>query len=791
MGLGKKARDGLRKGFDKAADIAQESARKARELAEREAREAKERAKLAKARAEREAREATEELQREAREAREKLERETRETKEKLEREAREARQNARGAKAKLEREAREKAARLEREAREKAAKLEREAREEAARKGQGAREKKSRLEQAARDTKERTVAQADRSIERATNSVRELADGAKATLRRLDVKIWPTNTASFAFPEAGDAKLQRRRNIGLAISGGGTRSMSLSVGYMRALMEQGVLDQTRYIGAISGGAWVAIPYAYLPARISDEQFFGSDLPPEALNREALSRITPRDGLLAGRIAASELLFPLLSGLVASRLARSLSLPPVPFAKIRFGLDDIDEQWGRALGGIFLKPLGIDGDRYASWRREHASDVIDRNTNIVGQHRLDMDDFVVQEQDRPYLCVNGAVNQDAYLIPDDPKEKWRPLGWRSWEHCEFTPMYSGIHRHSRGSAKLNMGGGYVENVGIDTVFPVAKGAFVNVSTGLDHHRFAPQDMMAISGAAPAYITHGLVPFLRMGSIPGASVLGQAFEVMPKLRQWPVQFLGKPIVREQCFGDGGYVDNYGIIPLLKRKVEKIIVLINTDIPLGQHETSVLGDDPECDTFLHTLFGVNTGKSLSLASPSDFLQPGRFLGRENGQVFDEAALRPLLKAMIENRQAGRPTFHKGRYTTLHNEFFGIPSGHRCEILWIYNDLFAAWYDRLPAETRELFKGGRDARAGLASFPHLPTGLTKSDSQNESLDVHVLKAFNEGGIKGAINHIDRIVDLDSYQVKLAASHAYHVANELRNEIARLIGN
>jgi len=226
-------------------------------------------------------------------------------------------------------------------------------------------------------------------------------------------------------------------------------------------------------------------------------------------------------------------------------------------------------------------------------------------------------------------------------------------------------------------------------------------------------------------------------------------------------------------------------------LLKRKVDKIIVLINTDVPLGQHETRVLGKKPECDTFLHTLFGENTGPSLSALTPSDFLQPGRFLGRENGQVFEKSGLRPLLKGMIENRKAGRPAFFRGTFTTLDNEFFGIEGGHTCEILWVYNDLFHAWFDELPDDTKRLFKGGDKARAGLASFPHPSTARTGAGRGKHSLDQTMAQAWNEEGVKGVIDNLDSVVDLDPFQVKLAARHAYLVATALKDEIADLVGD
>jgi integrative and conjugative element protein (TIGR02256 family) len=52
-------------------------------------------------------------------------------------------------------------------------------------------------------------------------------------------------------------------RNVGLALSGGGSRAMAFHLGCLRALHERGVLDRVRVISAVSGGSVIAGMYAY------------------------------------------------------------------------------------------------------------------------------------------------------------------------------------------------------------------------------------------------------------------------------------------------------------------------------------------------------------------------------------------------------------------------------------------------------------------------------------------------------------------------------------------------
>jgi NTE family protein len=52
-------------------------------------------------------------------------------------------------------------------------------------------------------------------------------------------------------------------RNVGLALSGGGSRAIAFHLGCFRALHDRGLLDRVQVISAVSGGAVIAAMYAY------------------------------------------------------------------------------------------------------------------------------------------------------------------------------------------------------------------------------------------------------------------------------------------------------------------------------------------------------------------------------------------------------------------------------------------------------------------------------------------------------------------------------------------------
>lgn len=59
-------------------------------------------------------------------------------------------------------------------------------------------------------------------------------------------------------------------RNVGLALSGGGSRAIAFHLGCLRALHDRGVLDRIHVISAVSGGSVIAALYAYLKGSFAD-----------------------------------------------------------------------------------------------------------------------------------------------------------------------------------------------------------------------------------------------------------------------------------------------------------------------------------------------------------------------------------------------------------------------------------------------------------------------------------------------------------------------------------------
>ena len=89
-----------------------------------------------------------------------------------------------------------------------------------------------------------------------------------------LSSKVYHYNHEKFVFPES--EFLESKKNIGIAFSGGGNRSASLTTGQLRGLNKLGFLEDVKYISAVSGGSWASIIYTYSPDDLKDEKLLGT-----------------------------------------------------------------------------------------------------------------------------------------------------------------------------------------------------------------------------------------------------------------------------------------------------------------------------------------------------------------------------------------------------------------------------------------------------------------------------------------------------------------------------------
>lgn len=142
---------------------------------------------------------------------------------------------------------------------------------------------------------------------------------------------------------------------LGLALSGGGYRSAIFCYGVMRGLHELGVLPKIDYVSAVSGGSWIATPFA-MTERF--DWFFKLNEADSNFIEEAFESLLPNP--------------------IRIREEAALLRPDNNY---------LSDLFGRLLARNFLREHGD----YSRFRPLH-------------------DDTLIRDQDRPFLIVNGTVN---------------------------------------------------------------------------------------------------------------------------------------------------------------------------------------------------------------------------------------------------------------------------------------------------------------------------------------------------------------------------------------------
>lgn len=454
-------------------------------------------------------------------------------------------------------------------------------------------------------------------------------------SLNGVKVRTWDT-TKNVVYPERDDPQFRvpglENRPLSVAFSGGGTRSAAATLGQLRALSCLGWLPSVRYISSVSGGSWAAVPFTYLPSKIKDEQFLGTYVPPEKLTDDVLDDAPPKESL-----------------------TRAIS-HAWPFWRaathwIRFRGD---ESYAASLGDIFLRPFGL-GDRSKFFSFDHqALDV----TLRANEGKLTASDFLLPQPGRPYLIVGTTLIGKAHPARRD-----------NYFPVELTPLYSGmINRVPDPKVPSRwFGGGFVESYAFDSRLPLPQSQHdvKTVDIGLPLHRFALSDVIAASGAAPqSFLTSHFIDMIGF----------------PEFRQWPIDASSGQ--RETDFGDGGHLENLGIMPLLGRQAPNILAFMNTSEPFDPDPDKA---DPLDDTIIRLFRAPAKEDRMGAPLSNVVIDSG------------EQKLNELLTHYRKERENGQPLVHCDRYHIVANEKYAIRP-YYASICFVYLDASASWTSKL---------------------------------------------------------------------------------------------
>eukprot|EP00817_Percolomonadidae_sp_ATCC50343_P001623 CAMPEP_0117421968 /NCGR_PEP_ID=MMETSP0758-20121206/2916_1 /TAXON_ID=63605 /ORGANISM="Percolomonas cosmopolitus, Strain AE-1 (ATCC 50343)" /LENGTH=502 /DNA_ID=CAMNT_0005204335 /DNA_START=643 /DNA_END=2147 /DNA_ORIENTATION=- len=193
---------------------------------------------------------------------------------------------------------------------------------------------------------------------------------------------------------------------------------------------------------------------------------------------------------------------------------------------------------------------------------------------------------------------------------------------------------------------------------------------------------------------------------------------------------------KAEVNKYNFGDGGSLDNLGIMALLRRKVNHVIVCINSKNGFKVSGDPVYTNNPAEDMAL--LMGpghfrrylVEKGimehatrkyfnyypMQLKVYRKEFDFKVCHVLKDEDGELYREL-IKDIHKKVVE----GQPAIIEKTYEVVDNPYFGIKGGWQVNILWVYHCVNKHFEQRLPPETRELI---RKKKTIFSNFPHFKT-------------------------------------------------------------------
>jgi hypothetical protein len=500
--------------------------------------------------------------------------------------------------------------------------------------------------------------------------------------------------------------------SFGVAFSGGGTRSATMAIGQLRGLRKIGILDQVRYVSAISGGAWAAVPFVYTKSSL--DSFLGSfevltpDLPGDR-RKEILEH---PNGELALAVVNSSLAAGSIQE-VAGDLATSFSnksgdqlwmtLTSTVNGALRREPDRLNKTYTRLIGRTFIDPLVDPGTaaskRLYSWNADTVEDI-----SVVSRGELG-DDLVVAGPHRPFLIATGTVivarRDSAYplLMP-----------------IEYTPMYVGIRQ--RFSPRY--GGIYVtpwmyDTTQIGEVQDDGTNHLLRVKRDADR-AFTLGDVAASTGAAPQLA-------LVLGTFVPASFrerVQRFSDVFPALRHVTLNSgPGRNIVTEEIgHGDGGFGDNLGIMALLARGVKNILVFANSATKLVENN----------DDFKSLFFPVGPPDSSGNKTLNRvFWCSDR---KEDGCTTAESATyyRTLIDGLVARREAGKAQVYcAGPWKVRANDHYRVAAIEPgVNVCWFYTSSSSGWESTLPPQFLSMVRGldKTDAGKHFDNFPWLST-------------------------------------------------------------------
>lgn len=535
--------------------------------------------------------------------------------------------------------------------------------------------------------------------------------------------------------------------NVGVCLSGGGSRALSAGMGQLNGLQtlqyasNQSLLSQVKALSTVSGGSWLGVPFAYLPSSVSDIDYLGGPyVQPASLTPASLSSLPT--GCMGANVTSD---FTLVDMAVQAVLLYWEGVPSNGLWRTIIGLQLL------APYGLFAHTSWSDTpESFFSYDQSALNGILTTNPSLTEEQAN-----LVSTQPRPYLVCNTAMfvtaNGQSLLAP-----------------VQATSFMSGIVSMPPGAIDSNgflAGGGGVTSFAFNST-PTAFNASTSQVTVAQQRQWALADIVGSSSAAFAatleqtmatYATHPeqLARALRERGPAAANFLARngfrlqagrtelaktlsaqaegnlarmsatAFalsDLIPAYQYWPVA--NSPIgstIKTTNFADGGSLENTGIAAMLSYgDIDNIISFVNTMMPIAQdHSGIIVVDDSIPPLFGYQPYVAGAGYTLY----RDHSNPSN-PAFQNSQVFPSSEFQSLLDNLWSVSGSGtyqNAPVYSQQLMTVANPWFGVTPDRKVTVLWVYLERVKTWYDQLSPAVQNIL-GPFDCM--ISDFPHYST-------------------------------------------------------------------
>ena len=591
-----------------------------------------------------------------------------------------------------------------------------------------------------------------------------------------------PKNGSTF-FPEQELNAYKNRLDLGVCYSGGGTRSLLLSMGQMRFLNQAPYYSKIGYATSVSGGSWANTINSF-----STEKEVGNLVGEIIPSSESSKYLTETNvPLMAEGAKKYEFGINLLINLIKAISPELLKLDAVKKNAEKSKLIDIltgalanvksipaDRVWIDAVGSCYFQPNGLYNAQEIEQMpftldQSSIKDLLENNGSIVDLFGHQGDNFrTTSMRDGtnlpPYYIANSLM-----LRPTDSTS----LVNSTYVGNEYTPLYTGAVYNGKWQKTFTygplIGGGNIasynygmQSVGLKdantvitmhqsnqplTSLAVASGtsssAFAGTTSyvsGLFTWAEIVKHYISFFGGSDSESTEAQVApsSINVKSFTGGlssleseleevlktieskaesfvSLLEDIFDyltdagklidgITPKSNYYSPVDTNNPTENTLFnYGDGGLSDNFGIISLLRRKVKKVIVFVNSEVAFDAATSTI-------DSSVSALFGAVKE------------QPPKYSGEhlDDMTVFEKEQFQVLLdkfKACGSDTLVAETTLK-----VLPNNDWGLEGNYDVEVLWYYNSLPSSFETKVGTEVMEKIKS--ENTKSLGEFPLFST-------------------------------------------------------------------